>query len=898
MIQGINILPTKKTALSTIAVFFTVLISFGQTGKIEGVITDDLTGETLIGTNVLIGEGIGTVTDIDGRFSIEAEYGSYTLKVSYIGYEPQERTIELNKARIVVNFKLKGLTLREVEVVADVARDRETPVAFSNISPTQIKEELASQDIPMLLNTTPGVYATQDGGGDGDARITIRGFSQRNVAVMMDGVPVNDMENGWVYWSNWFGLDVVTRSIQIQRGLSSSKIAVPSIGGTINILTKGSDAKKGGTIKQEVGTGGFLRTTIGLTTGRSNNGWAFSAAGSWKKGDGYVDQTWTEGWFAFMKVEKQLGKHLLSFSGFGAPQEHGQRSQKSYITTYSTDLAREVGISDTLDMDNINQGSQFNPHWGYLQRYTGPSGPVNDSTPVTNIKGIETLNDRQNFYFKPMFILRDGLSVSDKLYVSTIGYVSLGQGGGRRFSVTHPDRATDGTVDWQGYYDANAGFTPFGNIDPVYHPTLHKSSSIIYANRNNHNWVGLLSTANYKINDKWRFSGGLDLRTYKGIHYREVVDLFGGQYYVDDNEMRFEGDKITYHNDAIIRWAGAFGVLEYTTPVISTFLNVSGIYNWYKRVDYMNANPDGSASESEWHQRPGYTVKGGANYNLNEWHSVYTNLGYIKKPARFANVFDFSNQLFTAINDEEITAVELGYKYSRSKFAANINAYWTNWLNRPYNGGISVNDGEARANIRGMNARHTGVELDLAYNVSRKLTIEGLVSLGDWIWNSKDTVDLVDETGAPALGPDDNDFVAFDARGVHVGDAAQTQFGASLRYEPIKGLYFKLRGTHFSNHYAQFDPFTLSKGNEGRESWLTPSYAVMDFHAGYRFRFNTMSLNIRGSLLNVLDELYISDAQNNDTNLEPGTPANFDAASAGVFVGLGRRFNLSLQLNF
>ena len=66
--------------------------------------------------------------------------------------------------------------LDEVQVVSDIARSRETPVAFSNISPKKIEEELAGQDIPMILNSTPGVYATQSGGGDGDARISIRGF--------------------------------------------------------------------------------------------------------------------------------------------------------------------------------------------------------------------------------------------------------------------------------------------------------------------------------------------------------------------------------------------------------------------------------------------------------------------------------------------------------------------------------------------------------------------------------------------------------------------------------------------------------------------------------------------------------------------------------------------------
>ena len=105
----------------------------------------------------------------------------------------------------------------------------------------------------MLLNSTPGVYI-QQGGGD-DVRINIRGFNQRNVAVMIDGVPMNDMENGWVYWPNWFGLDALTRTIQVQRDWEP-KLALPSVGGTINIMTKGVDLLARPMV-QELGSGNY-----------------------------------------------------------------------------------------------------------------------------------------------------------------------------------------------------------------------------------------------------------------------------------------------------------------------------------------------------------------------------------------------------------------------------------------------------------------------------------------------------------------------------------------------------------------------------------------------------------------------------------------------------------------
>ena len=135
-------------------------------------------------------------------------------------------------------------------------------IAVTTIPTKKIVEELGSRDLPMLLNGTAGVYATQQGGGDGDSRINVRGFDQRNVGVMIDGVPVNDMENGAVYWSNWFGLDAITSTIQVQRGLGATKIAMPSIGGTINIITQGIGSKKGGRFKQEYGTEIFKIITI------------------------------------------------------------------------------------------------------------------------------------------------------------------------------------------------------------------------------------------------------------------------------------------------------------------------------------------------------------------------------------------------------------------------------------------------------------------------------------------------------------------------------------------------------------------------------------------------------------------------------------------------------------
>ena len=285
---------------------------FAQNGTVRGTVSDDITGETLIGATVVYSKGKGTTTDYNGAYSISLPQGEYTFTYSFVGMKPKTKKVKVTSKTQFLNIKLASNSLREIEIIADIAKERETPVAFTNISKEKLNEELASQDIPMILNSTPSVYATQTGGGDGDARITIRGFSQRNLAVMIDGVPVNDMENGWVYWSNWFGLDMVTQTIQVQRGLGVSKLAVPSIGGTMNIFTTGIDSRRQLSVKLEAGTGMFQRQSISYNSGKLKNGWGFTGAFSRKKGEGYVDGAYTDGHFFYAKIEKKFKNHLIS----------------------------------------------------------------------------------------------------------------------------------------------------------------------------------------------------------------------------------------------------------------------------------------------------------------------------------------------------------------------------------------------------------------------------------------------------------------------------------------------------------------------------------------------------------------------------------------------------------
>src|SRR5690606_18445614 len=207
--------------LLAIAMFLTSATIFAQ-GTITGTVIDSDMNSPLPGASVVVtGTQTGTTTDFDGKFEIRVTNTTGTLEITYVGFEG--RTIRFNVAegqtqdlgRIVLNTDADALAEVVISGVADLAKDRQTPVAVSTIRAAEIQEKLGSQEFPEILMSTPSIYATKQGGGFGDARINIRGFDTNNSAVMINGVPINDMENGAVYWSNWAGLSDVASAIQV-----------------------------------------------------------------------------------------------------------------------------------------------------------------------------------------------------------------------------------------------------------------------------------------------------------------------------------------------------------------------------------------------------------------------------------------------------------------------------------------------------------------------------------------------------------------------------------------------------------------------------------------------------------------------------------------------------------
>jgi len=843
-----------------VAVLFMSASVLGQ-AKITGEVVDE-TNQPLPGASVVVkGTTNGTSTDFDGKFTLQADANSGTIVISFIGFQSKEVSFSSSKTNLGVIQLAEDSSLDEIIVTAtSFAIDRKTPVAVSTIKAADIERKLGSQEFPEVLKSTPGVYATKSGGGFGDGRINLRGFNSENVAVMINGVPVNDMENGKVYWSNWAGLSDVTSAMQVQRGLGASKVAVPSIGGTINILSKTSDVQKGGNIIASTGNDGYQKYGFTLSTGLMDSGLAATVSFAKIEGEGYIDGTQFKGFNYFVNLSKEINEnHKLSFTSFGAPQRHGQRQNMSTIDTYR----------------NAESGNRFNPDWGYKNGQ------------VTHIE--------DNFYHKSQTSLNHYWTMSDESSLSTAVYASFGTGGGGGTAGTNRELfgvrigGSDQPVDLDNIVEINRANGALG------------SEAILRASRNDHEWFGVLSTFKTKVSDKLDLIAGLDWRTYTGKHFREVTDLLGGQYYYDDNNVNNPnaalsvGDKMGYNNDGKVGWLGFFGQLEYGTENFNAFVSTSIQKTSYQRIEYflydLSTEAGKDLATTDKINLNGYSIKGGANYKLDDVQNVFANIGYFERPAIFTAVFNGYNN--TKINadaeNEKIFSMELGYGLRGEKFAANVNLYRTQWNDRTFTRNIRASEPGAEdntANLLGVNALHQGVEFDFTYKYSDKLNFTGMLSLGDWKWDN----DLVD---VPVFDEDQNEVnrINLPIKGLKVSNSAQTTAALGMLYKFWDKTSFTLDYNYFADLFARIDVLDFAQEREeGKtvkiptDSWKAPNYSTMDASLRHGFNVGEFDTTLTLRVNNLFDTEYVADA--------------IDASDPLVFFGFGRTFSLSAKIKF
>ena len=538
-------------------------------------------------------------------------------------------------------------------------------------------------------------------------RFRFRGYDGDAFSTMLNGVPMENLDNGFTPFGLWGGLNDVVRNRDVVLGLRPTPYAYGDFGGLTYLDTRASKQRKQTSINYAISNRTYdNRFMITHSTGLNKKGWAFSLSGSRRWADeGYVPGTYYNGWSAYAGVDKRINtRHLLSLVGFFAPTESG----------------RQGAAID--EMRTLSNDVYYNPYWGYQ------AGKKRNAS-------IAKLN-------QPVFILTHDWKISDKLSVLTAASYLFGNRSVSGIDWYHaPDPRPDyyrylpsyypeypnlqaqitnafknnvnlRQINWDGLYNVNyASNETILNADGIAGNTITgKRSKYIQEDRNIYtNRFNFNTTINSAVSEHVEISAGASYQSQKNHYYKTVADLLGGEFYVDLNQFAERdfpanssanqndlnqpnrilkvGDEFGYNYAINIQKATTWAQGQFKFNKMDYFIAAEYSYNSFYRTGYAKVGlfPDNSYGKAKKQVFNNYSVKGGATYKLDGRNYFFANGSYQTRAPYFDNAYvapRTRDLLQENLTSEKVATAEIGYVLNSPKVKARATGFYADIKNQ------------------------------------------------------------------------------------------------------------------------------------------------------------------------------------------------------------------------
>ena len=758
-------------------------------------------------------------------------------------------------------------------ISASIANAAISSLRLTDINQDKLRENAPGRTFPEMIRNIPGVYSTSETGSFGDAKINIRGFKQENISVLLNGIPISGLTSGSMYWNNWMGLSDATASIQVQKGVGNSMLSDNSVGGTINILTMRPSENPGAEAGWYHTGAGANNAFINISTGNLPKGWNLTLMGSYNWGSTFVDcSRISSGSFLAVLDKSFRGGHRLNFTALGSPETHQQRSSRlSYAEM------EKYGIS-------------YNKSWGWQ---TAEDGSRFQRTTA------------RNNYFKPYFTLThsydggspnaggNGWKAFNTFYLAIAsggGYYS--ESSGRRISsfVIPEGNDGEGQIDWDAVIADNAAAAPdeYGR----------RASNVMTDYLAGHIQAGLKSNIVKEFGDRADLDAGIHWQIYDTWEKERITDLLGADYWYEDyeskslaglngrNPIKGVGDYVRTHNGRRQNYFTAYALAHFkagSAKQLIFTLGASVSATCLRRWDLYNYTE--SEKWSDMASRTGGSVKGGVLYRLGRYSKFYANAAFYSR-VPYASVFfsNGNNEISRDISNERNTLGEIGYRLACNTFGAEITGYAALWKNKallssPYS---TIEEDPVKYMVKGLDAFHYGLEADLWWSPERFLRLDAFASVGDWRWKNDVTATIYDPTTLQPMGN-----VNVYADGLHVGDAPQTQIGASVRLSLTPGLDIRAEWSWNDRYWADFDPVSRTDPEDRADSYRIPSYHLFNVGVKWTGSIRKMGIVLFLNANNIADARYIERSKDG---------AGHDRATFTGYWAEGRNLNFGVRL--
>jgi hypothetical protein len=282
---------------------------------------------------------------------------------------------------------------------------------------------------------------------------------------------------------------------------------------------------------------------------------------------------------------------------------------------------------------------------------------------------------------------------------------------------------------------------------------------------------------------------------------------------------------------------------------------------------------------------------------------LFVNAGYFSKQPIFNTIFlRYRNIINETAKNQTVEAYEIGYSFFKGDFDLDINAYYTEWANRQFTRNMFLDNQDVLYVFDNISQTHQGVEMEFNLKLSKKYSLTGMVSIGDWIYTSNfnATGTVLDLYGNPTEDVQDSVLILY-GNGLKVGDAAQHTYSLTFKYKPVRGL--SINATYYvaDQLYAPYNIFEDQFYQEGGQVTKLPIYGIARLGVFYRKKIKDKTISLRLNINNLLNTLYIAELNTNSLNsdgqLYKPNQVEFYTKNKGYY-GFGRTWNFGVKLSF
>lgn len=888
------------------ALFGIVMISSALLGQstVSGTVTD-ADGNALPGANVVVeGTALGAAATLSGAYSVSVPNGTYTVTASVVGYTSESATVKVSDSNASASFSLasSSVALGGVEVLADRV-DNTSAIPYDDYTKADIDFRLGGRGLPKALATLPNVYV-ENGGGWDDENVYVRGFDDRYTSYLINGIPMNDMENGNLYFSNWSVLADVASVVQVQRGAGSVNLATPSLGGVVNFMSMPASSEASVVVKQETGQHSYSKTAVTINTGLLMDGkLAMVASASKRTADRlFAVGTYTEAWSYYFNTSYSFNENnRLEFVALGSPQIHGQSFWNNRVSNYSHELARDMGVAEE-DL-RTEYGMDYNPRADNLDTpFTGKKATASWlpfdgwNNRSADMYSSTLINERENYFHKPIVQLNSYNKLNDTMMLASSLYYSGGEGGGS---------GSAGSIRWKSDgsgrdYDETIRRNRLDFVDGF----GYQSRGILRGSRNNQSTIGVVSKLDMEVSDTVSMTFGVDIRTAKVEHYREVYNLLGGDFYynssnpnwTDDQKRRTLGDKVFYDYTNTVDWLGGYAQVNYDNGTGTNGFAMFGTTSAsYTNQDHFTLDNNKIEADGEM----GYQMKIGGSRALSDTWQLFGNMSYsAMTPSLDKVINDYNNTLNGSFENEKATWLDVGarFKSANGQWAGSMNYYYALWSDRNQSGtSEGLNGEESFFSITGLNELHQGLEYSVAYQPIPVLRIDIRGHESDWRFTDNLSYSYNEIEGDAGS----EETLALYVKDVMVSGAPQSQ-----NVVIVTGFFNRLKVSgevqSFSKQYPRWGydgniedlAFLLGENNTfAEDAYVTGNTTLVNFVSSYTTELLGKDVTLSASVFNAMDELYVGD-------FVDAYDGSGDVANLRVRVGQPRSYNIGVTINY